>query len=62
MTLTNKKRQEESINKNDNPNLNLVCQHCENVCSMDEEFKHLPGCDGMDWDIVPTKEPISTNI
>ena len=38
---------------------NILCLHCGNICPADKEFIHAPDCDAMDWDLIPTNEPVN---
>ena len=55
------KEREYILSKKDNGN-NIICLHCGNICPADENFIHKIGCDGEDWDLVPTNEAINIKI
>lgn len=44
----------------ESPYKEITCLHCGKKAPINEEiFKHLPGCDGNVWDLIPV-EPLQT--
>ena len=56
------KQERENILAKEDKGNNIICLHCGNICPIDEMFIHKIGCDGEDWDLIPTKEPVKIEI